>query len=179
MAHYLLSSEKFIKANTPISANIAGKYILSALLEAQEIKMRGVVGSSLLDSLKTKAQAKEIDEEPAYAELLNRMQMALAWLTVVALTHEVSYKVANKGVVKTNDERVINASEREVIMKGSDAQASADHYVAEVQRYLLANRGAFPELAECDCYRMKANLTSSASCPLWLGGVRGQKIYYR
>lgn len=172
MAHYLLTSEEFVKTATPISMNIAGKYILDALLDAQEVKMRSIIGGELLDALKEKAKAKAIAGDKLYKGLLDRMQMALAWLAVVKLTRDVSYKVTNKGVVKTYDENVSNASLNEVIIKGADAQASADYYVAEVQRYLRANREAFPELNGC----ANINLTSSASSGLWLGGIRGQKL---
>ena len=46
----------------------------------------------------------------------------------------------------------------------------------DLQRWLLDNRAAFPELRGCDCDAIQANLRSAASCGLWLGGVRGKKL---
>lgn len=179
MAHYLLTSEQFIKSNTPISSNIAGKYILSALLDAQEVRLKGIVGSAMLESLKAMCKKGTIEDNELYKGLLDRVQMALAWMVVAKLARDLSYKLTNKGVVTTSDEGVANATFEEVIVRGADAQASADHYVADVQRYLMSNRSQFPELADNDCWRIKSNLTSSASCALWLGGLRGKKMSVR
>ena len=52
MEEILLSSENFIKSVTNISDNVNGKYILPALREAQEIDLKGIIGSSLLETLK-------------------------------------------------------------------------------------------------------------------------------
>ena len=48
----LLCSEKFIKENSSISDNVAGKYILAALRDAQEIRLKGILGECLLNTLK-------------------------------------------------------------------------------------------------------------------------------
>ncbi len=63
MTEILLSSEAFIKSVSSISDNVAGKYILPSLREAQEIGLRGILGDCLLDALKErKAAGKLVDQ---------------------------------------------------------------------------------------------------------------------
>ena len=76
MAEILLSSEKFVKSVTSVSDNIAGKYILPSLREAQEQGLKGILGDSLLAKLKGSVEAKQIDLEAnvAYKTLLDHCQ---------------------------------------------------------------------------------------------------------
>ena len=52
MAEYLLTSEAFVKEVSSISDNIAGKYILPSIREAQEVALKSIIGSCLLEHLK-------------------------------------------------------------------------------------------------------------------------------
>ena len=53
-------------------------------------------------------------------------------------------------------------------------QGKADACCVTLQQWLLDNRDAFPELDDCSCRAIRANLRSAASCGIWLGGVRGR-----
>lgn len=173
MAEVLLTSEVAIKAITNISDNVAGKYLLSALREAQEIKLKGIIGSSLLEVLKNAVAAntlRDIDKE-----LLERVRYYLAYTTIAELVMKVTYKVGNMGVVKTSDENLSVATPDEISRNLYYYQSKADFYCAELQRWLCNNRNAFLQLSDCDCARMKANLTSAASCGIYLGGARGKR----
>lgn len=44
-----------------------------------------------------------------------------------------------------------------------------------MQMYLLDYFKAYPELKKNDCYRIRRNLYSVATCSFWLGGARGKK----
>lgn len=176
MAEYLITSEAFVKNTTPIFDNIGGKYIQSAIREAQEIRIKGVLGSALLARLKELCKSGAIDKNSDYKELLDHCQMATAYQAISELARITSYKITNKGVVKTNDERVENATESEIIRTQDYYRAKADFYVSELQRFLLDNRAKYPELSDTACNAIRSNLHSSASCGLWLGGVRGKKV---
>lgn len=176
MAEYLITSEAFVKNTTPIFDNIGGKYIQSAIREAQEIRIKGVLGSALLARLKELCKSGEIEQNSDYKELLDQCQMATAYQAISELARITSYKITNKGVVKTNDERVENATESEIIRTQDYYRAKADFYVSELQRFLLDNRAKYPELSENTCNAIRSNLHSSASCGLWLGGARGKKV---
>ena len=87
MAEILLSSEKFVKSVTSVSDNIAGKYILPSLREAQEQGLKGILGDALLAKLKSLVADKEIDKESnaAYKVLLDHCQYYLAYTAIVEI----------------------------------------------------------------------------------------------
>lgn len=178
MAEVLLSSEKFIKQVTSISDNVAGKYILPSLREAQEVGLKGILGSSLLEHLKELASGQDINHEDniAYKELLDRCQYYLAYRTVVEVCFKVSYKVGNFGAVRSTDEHLESVSQDEVAKMQYYYQSKADGLCHELQMWLLDNKNAFPELDDCTCHRIKSNLHSAASFGIWLGGPRGKKM---
>lgn len=180
-AEVLLSSEAFIKATTSISDNLAGKYLLPSLREAQEVGLRGILGDCLLDTLKAMVGDGSINaaENAAYKALVDRAQYYLAYKTVVEVAYKVSYKVVNFGIARTSDENVQAASQDEIAKMQYYYQAKADACCLSLQTWLLDNRAAFPELDECACSRIHANLRSAASCGIWMGGVRGRGPYRR
>lgn len=177
MAEYLLTSESFVKANSSISDNVAGKYILSAIREAQEIRLKSVIGSNLLSAVKELGTAGTLSDEgnEAYLELVDKCQYFLCFSAISIVTTMVSYKIGNFGVAKSNDENLSVASYDEIVKVQYYYQSKADYCCLELQQWLLDNRASFAELQDCDCHRIEANLYSAASCGLWLGGPRGKK----
>lgn len=174
MEEILLSSEKFIKQVTGISDNVAGKYILPSLREAQESGLKGIVGSVLLGRLKKLVASGQICGQ--YKDLLDRSQYYLAYRTLVEVCQKVTYKVGNFGAVKTTDEHVETVSQDELAKMQYYYQSKADACCHELQEWILANRDCFPELDDCACNRIESNLYSAASCGIWLGGPRGKKL---
>ena len=149
---YLLTSEDFIKEVTNISDNLSGKYLQGAIREAQEVVLRGIIGSCLLD----------------------HCQYFLAYTVLADLPMKASYKVTNFGLAKSRDENLDVATMDEIAANTGYYQAKADARCYELQTWLLQNKDLFPELNECACSRMHANLTSAASCGIYLGGARGK-----
>lgn len=177
MAEVLLSSEAFVKSETNISDNVAGKYILTSLREAQEVRLKSILGDCLLDKLKDLVRSEEIDKEEnaRYKNLIDKCQYYLAYMTIVELIFKVSYKIGNAGLVKTTDENLQVASLDEIITQKDFYQGKADFYCMELQNYILENRSLFPEVDECTCRRIHSNLYSAASCGFFVGGVRGKR----
>ena len=176
MAEYLLTSETFVKSVSNISDNVAGKFILPAIREAQEIQFKSIVGSCLLSALKMMGSNNTLDD-PAnamYKELVDQAQYFLAYTAIVELTYKVSYKIGNFGVAKSNDENLTVATQDEIAKQQYYYQTKADYYCLELQQWLLSNRSSFPELDECQCGKIRSNLYSAATCGLWLGGPRGK-----
>ena len=180
----LLSSERFIKSVTNISDNVAGKYILPSLREAQEVTFRGIVGDCLLDKLKLMlvpdpdTHTRPIDDTAngAYKLLLDKAQYYLAYQTIVEVCNKVSYKIANFGVAKSSDENLQVAPEEELVSQIAYYQGKADAHCYQLQTWLLEHMTEFPELRDCDCSRLKSNLLSAATCGVWLGGPRGKSL---
>lgn len=177
MAEILLSSEAFIKSVTNISDNVAGKYVLPSLREAQEVGLKSILGDSLLEKLKKLVEEKAIDQQDniMYKYLLNKCQYYLAYMTIVELVYKVSYKIGNAGVVKATDENLQVATFEEIVAQKEFYQSKADFHCMEIQNYILENRSAFPEVDDCTCRKIHATLHSAATCGFFLGGARGKR----
>ena len=175
MAEILLSSEAYIKSTTNISDNLAGKFLLPSLRDAQEIGLKGIIGDCLLSKLKRLIKENELNLQvnSAYKDLVDRCQPYLAYETIVEVVERISYKVVNFGVTKSTDENLQVATQDEIAKQKFFYQAKADNYCLDIQNFLLNNRSAYPELKACDCNRIAANLKSAASCGIFLGGARG------
>lgn len=169
-----------MKSVTNISDNVAGKFILPALREAQEIGLRGILGDCLLARLKELVADGEITPDSvtpgyeAYKDLLDRAQYYLAYRTVTEVCNKVTYKVGNFGVSKSTDDNLQTVTQDELAKQQYYYQEKADGCCRDLQTWILSNRAAFPELRACDCAAMKANLRSAATTGLWLGGPRGK-----
>ena len=181
MAEIILTSEKFVKSVTSVSDNIAGKYILPSLREAQEQGLKGILGDALLAKLKSLVANKEIDLESnaAYKILLDRCQYYLAYAAIVEVTNKVSYKIGNFGVAKSSDENLQVASQDEIGKMQYYYQSKADAHCLDLQNFLLQNRSDYPELTENCCHNIESNLHSAASCGIFLGGERGKRRIIR
>jgi len=177
MVDVLLTSENFVKSVTNISDNVAGKYIQSAIREAQEIGLKGILGQCLFDRLKELCVpvdgVRPIDSETDYKNLLDNCQYYLAYMTIVELVYKVSYKIGNFGVTKSTDENLQVATFDEIVKQQDYYQTKADACCYELQGWIWENRSKFAELSSCDCARIKSNLYSAATCGVWLGGRRG------
>lgn len=176
MAEYLLTSETFVKSVSNISDNVAGKFILPSIREAQEIQLKSILGSCLLNALKMMGLNGTLSEpgNEMYKELVDQCQYFLAYTTIVEILPKVSYKVGNFGLSKSSDENLQNATQDEMAKQQYYYQSKADFYCLELQQWLLDNKSSFPELDECQCGKIRSNLYSAATCGLWLGGPRGR-----
>ena len=173
MAEILLTSETFVKSVTNVSDNLAGKYILPSIREAQEQGLKSIIGDCLLSKVKHLFNTDSL--EGIYKELVDHCQYYLAYAAIVEVTNKVSFKIGNFGVAKSTDENLQVASYDEIVKMQYYYQTKVDAYCLELQQWLLQNRESIPELTECQCRRLSSNLHSAASCGFFLGGSRGKK----
>lgn len=173
MAEILLTSEAFVKSVTNVSDNLAGKYILPSIREAQEQGLKSILGDCLLSKVKHLFNTDSL--QGIYKELVDHCQYYLAYAAIVEVTNKVSFKIGNFGVAKSTDENLQVASYDEIVKMQYYYQTKVDAYCLELQQWLLQNKGEIPELTECHCRRLSSNLQSAASCGVYLGGGRGKK----
>lgn len=178
MTEILLTSERTVKSVTSISDNIAGKYIQSSIREAQDIGLRRIVGDPLLRKVKDLVHTGHIDDpgNEAYKEFVDQAQLYLAYQTVTELVEKVTYKVTNFGVARTTDENLEAADVDELAKSKYYWQGKADACCIDLQNWLLDNRAGLPELSDRVCHAIQSNLTSAATCGLFLGGARGKIV---
>lgn len=178
----LLTSEAYIRSQTPLDDNITGKLLLPAIKLAQDVELTEALGDRLVDALKVKVYDEEIDDtaNTMYSILLNDyIQPFLAYQALGNLVFLGGTKTANIGTVETGDQNIINTvrADRELVKEGYLHYAR--HYLKRMQAWVKAHLDAFPELEDChNCDGQTAShLNSAANSPIWLGGFRGRKIY--
>lgn len=174
----LLTSEDTIKSYTNLNDNTSGEYISPAIYMAQHSDLERIIGTKLTRKLQMLVSENSIDyvENDYYRELLDDyVTDFLAYATIVRLIPIVSFKLGNSGIVRTDEEKVINMSYNEVFNIKDYYQNQADYLAYRLQKYLLANYSKFPELSTYKTMdEIRATLTSSASCGIFLGGERGK-----
>lgn len=178
MEKVLLVSANFIKNVTNIDDNMPGKLIEPAIYEAQNEGLRTVLGDSLVDRLEDLVRTDKIDQEgyEMYKALLTKCQYYLTYTAMTNICMLTAVKVSPAGLEQISDEHMEPLDMTDSFRLQSFYQMKADYLCHQLQNYVLNNRAAYPELKECDCRMIKANLFSSATTGLWLGGVRGKTI---
>lgn len=180
MERVLLLDESLMKATLSIDDNLASGYIRPAIILAQDIYLEETVGTALMDKLKTcvKEKMKDGKDIPSeYKTLLDKVQKMLAHYATAYIIDNVSGKVSNAGVMRTEDEKLVSVSKDELTERKANEIHYGDMYRGRLQRFLIANYNDYPELKEWQSIaELRHQLHSSATCGLWLGGARGKSI---
>ena len=174
----LLTSENAIKGNSQISDNMAGKNLLPAVKATQDIYLRQVIGSCLLEYLQQMVFDKSIydEENVSYKDLLdNYIQPYLIWETLVHIVDVIGNKIANAGVVEVTDEHMSNSTSSDRNSLKNHYTRYADSYKALLLEHLYKNKDAYPELdcTACDAWHKTTIYTGG----IYLGGKRGKGPY--
>lgn len=172
----LLVSEDKIKGVTAISDNLDAKYIRSAILEAQDIELREVLGSRLYRKVCALVTSREIYQpsNEIYRALLDESQYFLAYQSAIYLVDNTTFKLGNFGLCRAKDENLENATEQERASQRGRFQKAVDHQRRLLQTWIIENKGALPELSTGKCREIVSHLTTSATCGVFLGGARGK-----
>lgn len=179
----LLTSEKYIKGITPIDENMAGSYLLDAVLVAQEEDLQTVIGTAMLRKLQSLVEDGTIAEtdNAAYKELLDDyIQPYLAYDSVVRLLPCTENKIVNMGVMRAYDEKLTNVQDTEKVADWFVSRADFRRLV--LIKWLQTNRKLFPELKDnCGCFSADFGsvLYSAASSSIFLGGARNPDRKWR
>lgn len=181
MNNVLLISENTVKSTTNLSDNLNGDFILPAIKLAQDIELEETIGTQLLDKLKSLIYNNTINQEQnlKYKKLIDKyIQPFLCYATIAHITVPIAFKLANAGVLRTEDEKMYNVSADEVDKVKWHYQHIADTYKYRLQRFLIANYSQYPELMEYKSIAdLRVNLYSAAKTNLWLGGARGKQTF--
>ena len=177
----LLTSENRIKSISPLSDNLAGKYLLPTIKIVQDVHLRTTIGSCLLTALQQMIAEGTINDEKnlIYKDLLdNYIQPYMAHQVLSEIVELVANKIVNAGVTQVNDEHQNNSYRPDKNDLKLTYLRHADSYKRLMQEFLLQHASEIPELEECICSQIRSNLQTANSGGLWLGGPRG-KMYRR
>lgn len=178
MEKILLVSANFIKNVTNIDDNMPGKLIEPAIFEAQNEGLRGILGDSLVNRLENLVETGEIENQEfiQYKNLLIKCQYFLAYTALANICMLTTVKISPAGLEQVGDEHMTPLDITESYRLQDFYQHKADYLCHQLQNYVWNNRTSFPELSECDCRSIRANLFSAATTGLWLGGIRGRVL---
>lgn len=177
MNNILLISEDFIKTHSALSDNYFGKYLTPSIVEAQDMGLQMVIGSCLYNKLLSLVgdESIKLPEYAAYKGLLDDyIQPYLLYRVLSQTIIYANVKLANIGTVITNDEHIVNLSQKDIDLITQDMRNKCAFYQRRLGNYLLDNKELFSELNECTCREIKANLTSAEKTGIWLGGPIGK-----
>lgn len=138
----LLISEDYIKSITNISDNLANDYLLPSIKLAQDIELESTIGTRLLEKIQELIYNNDISNEnnSMYKLLLDKyIQPYLAYATIQHLAPTVSYKLANQGVLRTDDEKSYNVTSNEVDKVADYYNHLSNTYKKRLQLFLIAN----------------------------------------
>lgn len=178
----LLLAEDALKTYSNLNKNTFGDWILPAIREAQEMGLMPIIGECLYNKICELVADGSINDVlfTAYKDLLDdKIQPYLIYKTLSNIIPILNAKMANLGVVVTNDEHVVNLTQSESDLLKSYYSERCDFYTKRLQDFIKSNQSAFPEIS-CGCGKMQPNLESSEnSVGIWLGGSRGKKIDHK
>ena len=175
--YIFLTSEDFIRSNANINDETHGKYIQSALREAQEIGLQSIIGTRLLRKLQELVRTNEINNSgnTIYKLLVDQSQFYLLYSTVSRLVPIISLHLSNFGVSTPWDENMTAINNLADIFKLEQFYINkADFFARNLQLWILDNCSELPEISAQRISQLRANLYSAASSGLWLGGPRGK-----
>lgn len=179
MDKVLLLDEELMKSTLAIDDNLASGYIRPAIILAQDVYLEETIGTALMTKLKECVSAKtrkNTSIPTVYKTLLDRVQKMLAHYATSYIIDNVSGKISNAGVVRTEDDKMASISVSELAERKAWEIHYGDMYRVRLQRFLIANYNDYPELKEWQSIAdMKHQLHSAATCGVWLGGVGGKK----
>lgn len=178
MNNIFLISEDYIKSNSNLDNNLSGKYLQTAIKLSQDIELQSVIGTKLLE----KIQQLVIDgfpENSRYKELLDDyIQPFLLYNVLSEVTIQISFKLSNFGVMRTDDEKDLATDLNNVNLIKKYYRDKADFFKKRLQDWIITHYNDFPELYTYKPLEdMYPNLYSASSCGIWLGGIRSKGPY--
>lgn len=172
-----LISPVFIRQFSNINKNISDEYLKVAIREASDCDLTPILGESLYSKLTELVLSDEITSEDnkVYYNLVLKCRYFLLYNILARLIVDCYAKISNSGVTTNKDETYETLSLSDVLRIKQEYKNKADYYTKQIQFYILNNYTLLPELDSVIAFSLKAQLKSSASCNIFLGGTRGKR----
>ena len=176
MVEVFLCNENYVRSVTNIDNNIESKFLLSSIREAQEVYLQEVLGTALLEKLKTLIADNSINDSgnTAYKTLVDECQLFLAYQVIAQVCIIAAVKISNGGLQTNYDDNLNNVGLEDSFTVKDYYQSKADFFKSRLQAFVWEHKTDYPELSKNKCHDIKATLDSAATTGLWLGGRRGK-----
>lgn len=142
MSVYLIS-ETYLKQHSTIEDSVDFELLKPAILEAQEIHIRDVIGSGIYNQIISEVTSGTFTG--LNQSLLNNyIKPALVkWVLVEALP-EIAYRIVNKGLMTKNADNAQPISESQILARVDRYKNKAEYYSERITKYIKANITDFP-----------------------------------
>lgn len=179
MALVFLTSVGFIKSMTNLSNNEHDKFLNTAIRESQEMGLQSIIGTRLYKKLQSLVEDDTIDNSgnESYKELIDIAQWYLAYEALSKLCVITNIKLDNVGLYQTSDEHMSPISVNDTFKIKDFYENKANFYKKRIQEFCCENHSKLTELGHSKYSEMHSNLYASDSSSIFLGGVRGKRMF--
>ena len=144
MADVLFISEGRLKKLTAVHENVEPQDLMPHVLEAQDIYIQGMVGTTYYNTLKARIVATTLT--PADEVLLDDyIAPTLANYSLYQALPTLTYKIFNKSLMQPDSETAVGASIDQMKYIRQSVQDTAEFYRERTREYLRDNISDFPE----------------------------------
>lgn len=143
MANVIFISEQYLKDSSYIDENVDIKLLRNSILETQEMRIRGIIGTALYDELATQITANT--KTTLNNTLLDSyIKPALKYWVLLDSALILTFKVMNKSIVKRTAENTetINITDLDRLM--DFFKGRAEYYSERITKYLIENENSYP-----------------------------------
>lgn len=143
---YLISPAR-LKEASELHSNVDDKIIKVAIQSAQDMEIEQVLGTDLMNKLKSlMPTAIDSGGNAAYKTLLNDyLENCLIYYTLEHIMSLISTKMLNKGAMKREAEEAQPLSNAEREDRKREHKRKAEFYADKMMRYLITYQSSYPE----------------------------------
>lgn len=152
----LFISEGRLKAVTAIHENVEPDDLVPFVVQAQDIYIQDILGTTMYNSLKTAVSASTLT---AQEDVLidNYIAPTTANYALYLALPTLNYKIANKSVLNPSSEESLNTGLDEIKYLRQSVQDTAQFYAQRTIEFLKANDQDFPDYTNPDSDYMLPN----------------------
>lgn len=171
---YVISPE-FVRQQSNLSQNIQDKFLNSAIREVTEIDFRNIVGSSLLNVIKSKIEDSSIYEDETLNGLMDISKYFLLYRVIARIIPIVAIKIDNIGLYQSTDEKTTQVKTDDVFKMQEYYTQRSDYFILLIKDYFKNNESYFKQYGVCECEVINGNHSSISQTGVFLGGKRGRR----
>lgn len=146
MAGVLFISEDFLTDNSVINSNTEFKQLRPTILAAQEMQIQQAIGSPMMEELEDQITNSTLTSANRTL-LVDYIQMALLYWVMSEAPLVLSYKYANKGIVKHDSDNASPATLNEINFLAQRYKSKAEWFTERITDFLCANVLDYPTYA--------------------------------
>ncbi len=163
----LFISEGRLKAITAIDDNVEPDDLVPYVVQAQDIYIQDILGTTMYNSLKTAVSASTLtDAETVLID--NYIAPTAANYALYLALPTLNYKIKNKSVLNPSSEESDNTTLDEIKYLRQSVEDTAQFYAQRTIEYLNANDTEFPDYVNPDSDYMLPNKRSQYNHGIFL-----------